>query len=117
MANFHQQTNETNSEALRLFYKAIELDPDFALPHGLVVSVTQGGKHAAGRPTTLKNWPRLSGWLAERLSLAGMMQSHSIRLGLPWLMLLVTWMPAQTSSIRPLRLIRTQLAAGTMADG
>ena len=35
MANFHQQTNETNSEALRLFYKAIELDPDFALPHGL----------------------------------------------------------------------------------
>jgi TolB-like protein len=35
MANFHHQTNETNSEALRLFYKAIELDPDFALPHGL----------------------------------------------------------------------------------
>jgi TolB-like protein/tetratricopeptide (TPR) repeat protein len=35
MAHFHQQTNETNSEALRLFYKAIELDPDFALPHGL----------------------------------------------------------------------------------
>jgi TolB-like protein/class 3 adenylate cyclase len=35
MASFHQQTNETNSEALRLFYKAIELDPDFALPHGL----------------------------------------------------------------------------------
>jgi tetratricopeptide (TPR) repeat protein len=35
MANFHQQTNETNSEALRLFFKAIEFDPDFALPHGL----------------------------------------------------------------------------------
>jgi TolB-like protein/tetratricopeptide (TPR) repeat protein len=35
MANFHQQTKETNSEALRLFFKAIELDPDFALPHGL----------------------------------------------------------------------------------
>jgi tetratricopeptide (TPR) repeat protein len=35
MANFHQQTNETNSEALRLFCKAIELDPGFALPHGL----------------------------------------------------------------------------------
>jgi TolB-like protein len=35
MANFHQQTNETNSEALRLFFKAVELDPDFALPHGL----------------------------------------------------------------------------------
>jgi TolB-like protein len=35
MANFHQQTNESNSEALRLFYRAIELDPDFASPHGL----------------------------------------------------------------------------------
>jgi TolB-like protein len=35
MAKFHQQTNETNSEAIRLFYKAIELDRDFALPHGL----------------------------------------------------------------------------------
>jgi adenylate cyclase len=35
MANFHQQTNERNSEALRLFYRAIELDPDFASPHGL----------------------------------------------------------------------------------
>jgi TolB-like protein/class 3 adenylate cyclase/tetratricopeptide (TPR) repeat protein len=35
MANFHQQTNETNSEALRLFNRAIELDPDFALPYGL----------------------------------------------------------------------------------
>jgi len=35
MANFHQQTNETNSEALRLFYSAIELDPNFALPYGL----------------------------------------------------------------------------------
>src|SRR5215469_4601600 len=34
MANFHQQTNESN-EALRLFYRAIELDPDFASPHGL----------------------------------------------------------------------------------
>jgi adenylate cyclase len=35
MANFHQQINETNSEALRLFHRAIELDPDFASPHGL----------------------------------------------------------------------------------
>jgi TolB-like protein len=35
MANFHQQTNEMNNEALQLFYKAIELDPDFASPHGL----------------------------------------------------------------------------------
>ena len=35
MANFHQQTAEANSEALRLVYKTIELDPEFALPHGV----------------------------------------------------------------------------------
>jgi adenylate cyclase len=48
-----------------------------------VVFVTQGGKHVAGRPTTLKNWPRPNGWPAGRLSWAATMQSHSIRLGLP----------------------------------
>jgi len=35
MANFHQQTNHMNNEALQLFYKAIGLDADFASPHGL----------------------------------------------------------------------------------
>ena len=30
MANFHQGTREAINEALPLFYKAIELDPDFA---------------------------------------------------------------------------------------
>ena len=35
MANFHQQTNQMNNEALQLFYKAIGLDADFASPHGL----------------------------------------------------------------------------------
>ena len=35
MAHFHQQMRDANSEALELFYKAIELDPEFALPYGL----------------------------------------------------------------------------------
>jgi TolB-like protein len=35
LANAHQMTHEANSEALRLFHKAIELDPDFASAHGL----------------------------------------------------------------------------------
>jgi TolB-like protein len=34
-ANFHHGTEETISEALRLFYRAIELDPDFASAHGM----------------------------------------------------------------------------------
>src|SRR6266704_6390613 len=30
MAGVHRSTREANNEALRLFYRAIELDPDFA---------------------------------------------------------------------------------------
>ena len=35
MAAFHRRTREANDEALRLFYKAIELDPDFASAYGM----------------------------------------------------------------------------------
>jgi TolB-like protein/tetratricopeptide (TPR) repeat protein len=35
MASFHQYNNESSSEALRLFRRAIELDPDFASPYGM----------------------------------------------------------------------------------
>jgi tetratricopeptide (TPR) repeat protein len=35
MASFYQATKEGTSEALRLFYRAIELDPDFALAYGV----------------------------------------------------------------------------------
>ncbi len=34
LANYHQWTEEANSEALRLFQKVIELDPDFASAYG-----------------------------------------------------------------------------------
>jgi TolB-like protein/tetratricopeptide (TPR) repeat protein len=34
MASLYQGTRDSNSEALRLYYRAIELDPDFALAHG-----------------------------------------------------------------------------------
>jgi adenylate cyclase len=34
MAAIHQFTRDANNDALRLFYKAIELDPDFAAAHG-----------------------------------------------------------------------------------
>jgi len=35
MAALHQGTTDANNEALRLFYKAIELDPEFASAHGM----------------------------------------------------------------------------------
>jgi TolB-like protein len=35
IASVHQGTRQGNSEALRLFYKAIELDPRFASAHGM----------------------------------------------------------------------------------
>jgi TolB-like protein len=35
MAGVHRWTREANDEALRMFYRAIELDPDFASAHGM----------------------------------------------------------------------------------
>ena len=35
LASSHGRTRETNDEALRLFYRAIELDPDFSSPYGM----------------------------------------------------------------------------------
>jgi tetratricopeptide (TPR) repeat protein len=35
MASFYQWTSEGMSEALRTFYRVIDLDPDFALAHGM----------------------------------------------------------------------------------
>src|SRR5262249_589918 len=35
MALIHKWTRETNEEALRLFHRAIELDPSFALAHAM----------------------------------------------------------------------------------
>jgi tetratricopeptide (TPR) repeat protein len=35
LACFHQWTRERNPEALQLFYKALELDPDFASAYGM----------------------------------------------------------------------------------
>ena len=45
MASVHQGGREDINEALRLFYKAIELDPDFASGYGMgsvVLRLAQG---------------------------------------------------------------------------
>jgi len=52
MAFFYQRRRDANDEALRLFYKAIEFDPDFATAYGMAAWC-----HA---------WRNLSGWMIDR---------------------------------------------------
>jgi adenylate cyclase len=52
MASRYQRTRESINEALRLFYRAIELDPDFASAHG-----------AAARCYVLR---KVSNWMTDR---------------------------------------------------
>jgi TolB-like protein len=52
MASFHQGTRESVSEALLLFYKAIELDPDFASAYAIAA--------------WCHFWRKLHGWMDDR---------------------------------------------------
>src|SRR5262245_44076091 len=52
MASFYQRSRDANDEALRLFYKAIEVDPDFATAYGMAA--------------WCYGWRNLSGWAADR---------------------------------------------------
>jgi TolB-like protein/class 3 adenylate cyclase len=53
MASFHKATREANDEALRLFYRAIELDPDFASAHGMA--------------SWCYAWRKMNGWETDRV--------------------------------------------------
>ena len=52
MASFYRRRNDANNEALRLFYKAIELDPDFASAYGMAA--------------WCYGWRKMNGWMADR---------------------------------------------------
>jgi tetratricopeptide (TPR) repeat protein len=52
MASFYQRSRKANDDALQLFYKAIEFDPEFATAYGMAAWC-----HA---------WRNLSGWMADR---------------------------------------------------
>ena len=52
MANFHQGTREAIDEALPLFYKAIELDPDFASAYAMAA--------------WCHFWRKVNGWMTDR---------------------------------------------------
>lgn len=51
MADVHRWTRAANDEALRLFYKAIEFDPDYASAHGMAAWCYV--------------WRKLNGWTAD----------------------------------------------------
>jgi TolB-like protein/class 3 adenylate cyclase len=53
MASFHKATREANDAALRLFYRAIELDPDFASAHGMAAWCFA--------------WRKMNGWETDRV--------------------------------------------------
>ena len=48
MANFHQGTRKAVDEALPLFYKAIQLDPDFASAYGMAAGAISGANSMIG---------------------------------------------------------------------
>jgi tetratricopeptide (TPR) repeat protein len=70
MSSFYRRTNETNSEALRLFYRAIELDPDFASAYGMAAWCYV--------------WRKINGWMtnrAEEVKLAAQLARRGVELG------------------------------------
>jgi TolB-like protein/class 3 adenylate cyclase len=70
MASVNQWTREANDEALRAFYKAIELDPDFASAYGMAA--------------WCYIWRRLNGWVVDRAqetSEGGRLAKRAVELG------------------------------------
>jgi adenylate cyclase len=76
IASLHSWTKESNDEALRLFTKAIELDPDFASAYGMAswCYVRRKGSHWI--VDRVQRLPKPRGWLGVRRSWAGMTRLH-----------------------------------------
>ena len=53
MASYYQRDKEAIAEALRLFYKAIELDPNFASAYGMAA--------------WCYGWRKINGWMTDRV--------------------------------------------------
>lgn len=70
MALHYQMTVEANNESLRLFYRAIELDPDFAAPYGLAAECI--------------GWRKANRWNTDRakdIEEVNRLASNAVRLG------------------------------------
>jgi adenylate cyclase len=62
LASLRRRTREANNEALRLFYRAIELDPEFSSAHGMAAWCyhRRKGRSAADAETRFR-------WMADRV--------------------------------------------------
>ena len=109
MANLYRWTDEGVSEALRLFHRAIELDPGFASAHG--------------KASWCYVWRKLSNWMTDReqdgrpWSWAGTMRTRSPPAGLRSPMSSANSTTAQPSSTRRSRSIRIWQQHGISAAG
>jgi hypothetical protein len=62
LAAFYNWTREANAEALALFSRAIDLDPNFAAAYGMAARCLCNAR-VAGRPMASKRLPKRCGWL------------------------------------------------------
>src|SRR5262249_57576961 len=70
MASLYERNKEAIAEALRLFYKAIELDPNFASAHGMAAWCYA--------------WRKINGWTSNRaqeIAEAGRLARRAAELG------------------------------------
>ena len=80
LANLRAKTREAGNEALRLFYKAIELDPDFASAYGMAAWCYLRRK-AGWMVDPVQETSEAAGWLDGRLSSARRTRWRSPRAG------------------------------------
>jgi TolB-like protein len=115
VASLHLWTREGNTEALRLFNRAIEIDSrrHMAWPRG----ATPSGSRNAGCWTARGRPPRQHRWLGRRRRWAGMTRSRSREEGSRLPMLSMTSTPAPLSSIGLSASIRIWLTRGISAAG
>ena len=82
IANDHEATRETNREALRLFYKAMELDPHFASAYGMAAwcfARRKGNGWMTNREQEVAEASRVARW-----NWAGKTPSLSVAMAFVW---------------------------------
>ena len=78
LAYFHRDERQANIEALQMFSKAIELDPDFATAHGMAAwCYNQRLQKWLARGSARRGEPRRGGWRCGRRSSDGRTRSRS----------------------------------------
>ena len=77
VASAHRVTRDATAEALQLFAKAIELDPDFATPHGVAAFCYVARKMNGWMNDRRRTSPMPRGWPRAPPSSARMTPSRS----------------------------------------